>query len=81
LLFVDACLHGGSTRTTPGERRVIILRYGPPWAQPRFGYRLSTQLLDRLTPTRRGIMQPIRPIESGDPTVPVDLHSTYDPRG
>ena len=41
LVFVDACMHGGSTRTNPGERRVIILRYGPPWATPRFGYRLS----------------------------------------
>jgi hypothetical protein len=78
LLFVDACLHGGSSRTNPGERRVVILRYGPPWAQPRFGYRLSPELLDRLTPERRRIMQPIRPVTPGDPTVPLDLHSTHD---
>jgi hypothetical protein len=76
LLFVDACLHGGSTRTNPGERRVIILRYGPPWAQPRFGYRLSPEFLDRLTPERRRIMQPIRPMATGDRRVPLDLHST-----
>ncbi len=77
LMFVDACLHGGSSRTTPGERRVIILRYGPPWAQPRFGYRLSQDYLDRLTPDRRRIMEPIRPMRVGDTLVPVDLHSTY----
>ena len=81
LLFVDACLHGGSSRTNPGERRVIILRYGPPWAQPRFGYRLSPEFLDRLTPERRRIMQPIRPMTPGDPNVPLDLHSTYETGG
>jgi hypothetical protein len=77
LMFVDACMHGGSTRTNAGERRVIILRYGPPWATPRFGYRLSPGLLDRLTPERRRIMQPIVPIDPGSTDVPVDLHSTY----
>ncbi len=77
LLFVDACLHGGSSRTTPGERRVVILRYGPPWAQPRFGYRSSPDFLDRLTPDRRRIMEPIRPMRTGDTLVPPDLHSTY----
>lgn len=81
LLFVDACLHGGSSRTNPGERRVIILRYGPPWAQPRFGYRLSTDLIERLTPARRRIMMPIPPVRAGDTGVPVDLHSTDGPPG
>lgn len=75
LLFVDACLHGGSSRTNPGERRVVILRYGPPWARPRFGYSVSDALLDRLTPERRRIMQPIRPMVRGDETVPLDLHA------
>lgn len=74
LLFVDACLHGGSTRTRPGERRVIILRYGPPWARPRFGYTLSPEFLARLTPQRRRIMDPIPTVNTG---VPLDLHSTY----
>jgi len=78
LVFVDACMHGGSTRTSPGDRRVIILRYGPPWATPRFGYRLSPEFLDRLTPERRRIMQPIAPIEPGSSDVPIDLHSTYE---
>ena len=78
LLFVDACLHGGSTRTNDGERRVVILRYGPPWARPRFGYTLSDALLARLTPARRKIMQPIATVNAGDPGVPLDLHSTYE---
>jgi ectoine hydroxylase-related dioxygenase (phytanoyl-CoA dioxygenase family) len=75
LLFVDACLHGGSSRTNPGERREVILRYGPPWARPRFGYSVSDELLDRLTPERRRIMQPIRPMPAGDESVPLDLHA------
>lgn len=78
LLFVDACMHGGSTRTTPdGERRVIILRYGPPWARTRFGYTVSDELLARLTPARRRIMQPMPTLHRGDPRVPQDLHATY----
>lgn len=77
LVFVDACLHGGSSRTNPGERRVIILRYGPPWARPRFGYTVSDELLDRLPPARRTIMQPIAPQRRGTTTVPLDLHSEY----
>jgi ectoine hydroxylase-related dioxygenase (phytanoyl-CoA dioxygenase family) len=77
LVFVDACMHGGSSRTTAGERRVIILRYGPPWARPRFGYTLSPEFLDRLTPERRRIMDPIPTMHTGDTRVPLDLHSTY----
>ena len=77
LLFVDACLHGGSSRTTDGERRVIILRYGPPWARPRFGYTLSDALLERLTPERRSILQPMPPQPTGSTRVPLDLHSSY----
>jgi hypothetical protein len=79
LAFVDACMHGGSTRTNDGERRVIILRYGPPWATPRFGYRLPPEFLDGLTPERRRIMQPIAPVEPGSSAVPLDLHATYVP--
>ena len=77
LLFVDACLHGGSSRTNAGERRVIILRYGPPWARPRFGYTVSDELLARLTPARRTIMMPMPPHERGSTRVPLDLHSEY----
>lgn len=62
LLFVDGLMHGGSSRTNPGERRILIYRYGPSWAATRFGYEYSEALLNRLTPARRSILQPIRPI-------------------
>lgn len=81
LMFVDSCMHGGSTRVNPGDRRVIILRYGPPWARTRFGYTLSEDLLARLCPGRRRIMQPMPPIHRGEERVPVDLHSAHEPDG
>jgi ectoine hydroxylase-related dioxygenase (phytanoyl-CoA dioxygenase family) len=60
LLFVDGITHGGSSRTnTEGERRVMIYRYGPVWAATRFGYTYSDELLERLTPERRKILQPV----------------------
>lgn len=59
LLFVDAIAHGASSRTNPGERRVVIFRYGPSWGTTRYGYRYSQALLDRLTPERRKILNPI----------------------
>ncbi len=62
LLFVDGIMHGASSRTNPGERRVIIYRYGVSWAATRFGYQYSQALLDRLTPERRKILQPIPPL-------------------
>jgi ectoine hydroxylase-related dioxygenase (phytanoyl-CoA dioxygenase family) len=61
LLFVDAVAHGASSRTNPGERRVVIFRYGPSWGATRHGYRYSQELLDRLTLERRKILQPIPP--------------------
>lgn len=77
VVFVDACMHGAGTRTNPGDRRIVILRYGPPWARSRFGYTLSDDLLSRLTPERRRIMQPMPALHTGDPRIPVDLHSSY----
>jgi len=62
LLFVDGIMHGGGSRTNPGERRVVIYRYGPLWGATRFGYEYSQALLNRLTPERRKILQPIAPI-------------------
>ncbi len=59
ILFVDALAHGASTRTNPGERRVVIYRYGPTWGSTRYGYRYSEELLNRLTPDRRKILDPI----------------------
>jgi hypothetical protein len=62
LLFVDGLMHGGSSRTNPeGERRVTIYRYGPLWGATRFGYEYSPALLDRLTPERRKLLQPVPP--------------------
>ncbi len=74
LLFVDSITHGGSSRVNDGERRVVILRYGPPWARTRYGYQWSPELLERLTPERRRILQPIAPIDQGDPRIPSDLN-------
>lgn len=62
-LFVDGITHGGSSRTnTAGERRVTIYRYGPLWGTTRFGYAYSDELLARLTPQRRKILQPVPPL-------------------
>ena len=61
LMFVDALMHGATERTTPGERRVVIYRYGPTWGTTRYGYQYSPELLSRLTPERRTILQPIPP--------------------
>ena len=61
LLFCDGLSHGASPRTNPGERRVVIYRYGVSWGSTRYGYAYSPELLDRLTPERRAILQPIPP--------------------
>lgn len=70
LLFVDALMHGGSSRTNAGERRITITRYGPAWGNTRFGFRYSRALLDRLTPERRKILEPIPSLESGPDWTP-----------
>jgi len=58
LLFVDALMHGATERTNPGERRAVIYRYGPIWGRTRHGFEYSPELLARLTPERRKILQP-----------------------
>ena len=63
LLFVDACSHGSAKRVNPDERRTVVYRYGPSWGNFRHGYRPSPELLERLTPQRRQIVQPQTPIE------------------
>ena len=72
LLFVDSLMHGGASRTNDGERRVIILRYGPRWSASRYGYTYSDSLLERLSPGRRQILRPRSPTVAGDPTIPSD---------
>jgi ectoine hydroxylase-related dioxygenase (phytanoyl-CoA dioxygenase family) len=57
LLFVDALMHGATERTNPGERRVVIYRYGPIWGKTRHGFEYSEELLARLTPARRKILR------------------------
>jgi hypothetical protein len=61
LLFVDGLSHGASSRTNPGERRAVIYRYGVSWGNTRYGYRYSPELLARLPPERRRILEPIAP--------------------
>lgn len=63
LVFVDALSHGSARRVNAGERRVCIYRYGPSWGNFRHGYEPSPELLDRLTPGRRAIVQPRRLLE------------------
>jgi hypothetical protein len=58
LLFVDAISHGSAKRVNPGNRRIIVFRYGPSWGNFRHGYKVSQELLDRLTPERRQIVHP-----------------------
>jgi ectoine hydroxylase-related dioxygenase (phytanoyl-CoA dioxygenase family) len=62
LLFVDSIAHGSARRINPGERRVVIYRYGPSWGNFRRGYQPSAELLERLTPQRRQIVQPQVPV-------------------
>lgn len=63
LLFVDALAHGSAKRVNPGQRRILVYRYGPSWGNFRHGYQPSPELLARLTPERRQIVQPQRPLE------------------
>jgi len=71
LVFSDAIMHGGSSRTVAdGERRVMIVRYGPSWGTSRFGYRWSNDLLGRVTPQQRHVLQPVETIETGADRIP-----------
>lgn len=65
LLFVDALSHGSAERVNPGDRRIIVFRYGPSWGSFRHGYRVSPALIDRLTPERRQIARPQEPLFPG----------------
>ena len=61
LLFTDAITHGSAERTKPGYRRTIVYRYSPRYVRERFNYQISEELLQRLTPESRAIIQPIAP--------------------
>ena len=58
LLFVDCISHGSARRVNPGQRRIMVYRYGPSWGNFRHGYTPSPELLARLTPERRQIVYP-----------------------
>lgn len=60
ILFVDAISHGSAERKNAGERRICVYRYGPSWGNFRFGYQPSPELLSRLTPAQRQIVQPLK---------------------
>ncbi len=60
ILFVDAISHGSAKRINDGERRFIVLRYGPAWGNFRYGYRPSPELLERLTARQRKIVMPFQ---------------------
>lgn len=67
--FVDCLAHGSGVRVNEGERRIAIIRYGPHWGNDRYGFQPSPDLLERLTPARRKIVQPLppkRPPEAAD---------------
>lgn len=49
LLFVDCLAHGSAKRTNPGERRILIYRYGPKWEN----YYPSKTMHKRLTPEQQ----------------------------
>lgn len=62
LLFVDGISHGSAMRKNEGFRRIAVYRYGPSWTNFRHGYQPSPELLARLTPQQRKIVQPQIPI-------------------
>ena len=59
IIFTDGIAHGSARRINAGQRRVCVIRYGPSWGNFRHGYAPSAQLLARLTPQRRRIVQPL----------------------
>lgn len=61
IIFVDAIMHGAAARVNPGQRRIGVYRYGVSWGSSRHAYRPSPELLERLTPARRRIVQPMAP--------------------
>jgi hypothetical protein len=61
-LFVDCVAHGAGFRSNEGERRILLYRYGPGWGNNRYGYEPSAELIERLTPERRKIIQPKPPL-------------------
>jgi hypothetical protein len=59
LIFVDGIQHGAEPRRNQGQRRICVYRYGASWGNFRHGYAASPELLARLTPQRRKVVQPL----------------------
>ena len=59
---VYCAAHGAGFRSNEGERRILLYRYGPGWGNNRYGYEPSAELIERLTPERRKIIQPKPPL-------------------
>ncbi len=59
IIFVDAIMHGAAARVNPGQRRIYVSRYGVSWGINRHGFQPSPELISRLTPNRRKIVQPM----------------------
>lgn len=57
IMFVDCCCHGSAKRTTEGERRFTVFRYGSSWNRTRWGYTPSDELLSRLNPYAASIVR------------------------
>lgn len=61
IMFTDAITHGSSPRVNPGQRRIMVYRYSPSSLIPRFNYIPSDELLARLTPVQKAMVQPVPP--------------------
>jgi hypothetical protein len=72
IVFVDGLSHGSARRANEGERRVCVYRYGPSWGNFRHAYAPSSELLARLTPERRRIVQPLELLPREPQVVPDD---------
>lgn len=70
LLFVDAISHGSAKRVNPGERRIVVYRYGPSWGNFRHPYRASMEMLERLTPRQREVVCPQLPVKREPNRIP-----------
>ena len=57
VMFTDAITHGSIPRTNPGQRRVMIYRYAPHLLANRYNYLPSEELLARLNPKARALVQ------------------------
>ncbi len=75
LVFTDGLCHGSATRINDGERRVLIYRYSPHVFMPRYNYVPSPELLARLTPARRAMINCIPPRRAPEPASPVAMSS------